>query len=70
MKILKILLFLSIVITGALAFYFKNEHPHFIWQKIPVYDTIFGLVGSLVAIIIAKTLGHFLLQKEEDYYDK
>jgi len=69
LKFLKVLFFLSIIISCILGFYFRNEHPHFIWQKIPVFDAIFGFVGCAVVIVIAKTLGHIWLQKEEDYYD-
>lgn len=62
--------YIAIVVICILGFYFRVEHPHFIWQKIPVYDALFGFIGCLVLIVVAKTSAHYLLQKEEDYYDK
>ena len=70
LKNLKWIFYIAIVVSCVLGFYFRAEHPHFIWQKIPVYDALFGFIGCLVLIVVAKTLGHYLLQKEEDYYDK
>ena len=68
-KVLKILFFLSIVISIGLGFVFRNEHPHFFWQKLPVFEALFGFIGCMVVVLIAKVLGRFLLQKKEDYYN-
>ena len=67
-KFLKWFFYLSIVLTCVLGFYFPNEHPHFIWQKLPVYDAVMGFVGCIIIVIISKAIGHNFLQKEEDFY--
>ena len=48
---------------------FPNKHPHFWWQKIPVYDALFGFIGTVAIILFSKWLGHAWLMKDEDYYD-
>ncbi|MDY6935850.1 MAG: hypothetical protein SVZ03_16735 [Spirochaetota bacterium] len=69
-KLFKWIFYLSIAICCLLGFYFRAEHPHFFWQKIPVYDAVMGFVGCIIIVIVSKALGHNWLQKEEDYYDK
>jgi hypothetical protein len=41
---------------------------HFLWEKIPVYNSLFGFVGAIALILISKFLGKHLIQKGEDYY--
>jgi hypothetical protein len=69
MKTFKIIFISGIVLSCILGFVFPNPHPHFWWQYVPVYDAVFGFLGCLLIILLAKTLGHFWLQKKEDYYD-
>lgn len=68
-KSLKWLFIISIIISCLLGFLFPNEHAHFFWQKIQVFDAIFAFVGVIVISLISKTLAKVLLHKEEDYYD-
>ena len=68
-KILKIAFFLSIILSCLLGFVFPNENPHFFWQKLPVFEALFGFIGCIVVVFVAKFLGRFLLQKKEDYYN-
>jgi hypothetical protein len=69
MKTFKIIFISGIVLSCILGFVFPNPHPHFWWQYVSVYDAVFGFLGCLLIILLAKTLGHFWLQKKEDYYD-
>ena len=70
MTLLKVLLLVSIVVVCFLGFLIPSElEPHYIWEKIPVFEAIFGLVGCIVLIIFSKILGHYLLEKQENYYD-
>ncbi len=62
-------IFLSIL-AGILVHLFLHPHPHFWWEEIPVFSAIYGFIGCIVIIIASKALGHYLLQKEEDYYEK
>ena len=70
MRVLKVLLFASIVIVCFLGFLVYPGHAsHYFWEKIPVFEAIFGFVGCIVLIVFAKILGRFFLQRRENYYD-
>ena len=68
-KRLRTVLFACIFLTCLLGFIFPNRHPHFWWQRIPVYDALFGFLGCVLIIHGAKWLGHRWLMRDEDYYD-
>ncbi|MDL1956619.1 MAG: hypothetical protein LWW95_06165 [Candidatus Desulfofervidus auxilii] len=69
-RTLKVALFVSIFIVFLLGFFIHPEHEaHYFWQKIPVFEGIFGFIGCIVLIIFSKGLGHLFLEREEDYYD-
>ena len=59
----------AIIALFLLGFLCPNPHPHFWWQKIPVFDIFFGFFGSILLIVFAKWLGHNWLLKDKDYYD-
>jgi len=65
----RLTLYIGIAAVCLLGFIFPNAQPHFWWQKIPVFDAVFGFVGCIVIILFAKTLGHYWLTKNKDYYD-
>ena len=69
LKMLKFLFFISIGIFVLLGFFVIPEHPHFIWEKIPGFDALFGFIGCIIIVVVSKALGHHWLQKNEDYYD-
>ncbi|MDQ7838237.1 MAG: hypothetical protein RDU59_07075 [Thermodesulfobacteriota bacterium] len=69
MKTFKYIFFGSIALSCLLGLVFTNPHPHFWWQKIPVFDAVFGFIGCIVIIVVSKALGHGWLQKKEGYYD-
>jgi hypothetical protein len=69
MRVFKFVFFGGLILTCILGFVFPNPHPHFWWEYVPVYDALFGFLGCLLIILLAKTLGRFWLQKREDYYD-
>jgi hypothetical protein len=52
-----------------LGFFVHTEHAVFWWEEIPVFYAIYGLFGCVLIIIASKELGHFWLQRPEDYYD-
>jgi hypothetical protein len=45
-----------------------DEHG-FWWSHIPVFFAVLGFIGCIAIIYIAKWLGHYWLQRKEDYYD-
>lgn len=46
----------------------EEEHG-FWWTHFPGFDALLGFVGCLALVYLAKWLGHYWLQKKEDYYD-
>lgn len=44
------------------------SEAHFSWEKIPIYNCLFGFFGALLLIFGAKLLGKNLIQRDEDYY--
>jgi hypothetical protein len=67
-RILKYGLIVSIGLSMLLGLFFRTEHPHFWWEKIPVFDAVFGFLGCILIVLGSKALGHHWLQKDEDYY--
>ena len=49
--------------------FIPHEHVHFWWEKIAVFDALFGFFGCIVIVLGSKALGHHGIQKDEDYYD-
>lgn len=46
-----------------------HRHIYHDWENIPAFYAIYGFVGCVVLVIIAKAMRKVLM-KEEDYYDK
>ena len=42
----------------------------FPWSRIAGFFSLFGFIGCLAIIGLAKLLGHYWLQRKEDYYNK
>lgn len=61
---------LAIAAVALLGFLLPHEGEfHYLWQRVPVFDLIFGFLGCLLLILFSKALGHHWLQRPEDYYD-
>ena len=45
-------------------------HDVFPWSNLSGFFAIFGFIGCLALIGFAKLLGHYWLQRKEDYYDR
>jgi len=59
-------------ITLAIVFIadFPIHHHHYFWfDEVPGFDAIYGLLCSVVIIIVAKWLGYNGIYQKEDYYD-
>ena len=63
-----VVLFLSIVID----FLVQNGQGHddFPWSHIIGFFALFGFISSVAIIVISKLLGHYWLQRKENYYDR
>ncbi|MGI6226339.1 MAG: hypothetical protein ACOYJ1_08810 [Peptococcales bacterium] len=47
---------------------FVHPHADYWWHEMIAFDAIYGLLGCLVLIIVAKTFGKEYLQYPEDFY--
>jgi hypothetical protein len=45
-------------------------HSEFPWSHLVGFFALFGFLGCLLIIVVAKLLGYYWLQRGEDYYDK
>ena len=45
------------------------SHPHFWFEQIPAFGSLYGLISCVLIIVVSKFLGKLLLMKREDYYD-
>ena len=50
-------------------FLVHREHAAFPWDHVPGFSALYGLVSSIVIILVSKAIGHAILMKKEDYYD-
>ena len=66
---LKYLFFISCGLSMLIGLFISREHVHFWWEKIPIFDALFGFIGCIVIVLGSKALGHHGIQKDEDYYD-
>ena len=57
------------VILDFVWLYSHELHYHFEFQYIPQFFAVFGLVGCMLLILVAKGLGYFIV-RDEDYYER
>lgn len=48
--------------------YFPHKH-YFSLQGIPFFNALYGFIGCILIVLCSKALGHYWLQKRDDYYD-
>lgn len=46
-----------------------HRHIYHDWEKIPAFYAIYGFIGCVVLVVIAKEMRKFLM-RGEDYYDE
>ncbi len=47
-----------------------GEHePHFSFERIPAWGSIYGLISCVAIIVVSKLLGKVWLMRRENYYD-
>jgi len=62
-------LFLSVV-AGIWVHFSSHPEVHFFWEAFPAFSALYGFIGCVVIIIGSKAIGHYWLQKRENYYEK
>jgi hypothetical protein len=58
------------ILAGILVEHLHLAHPIFVWEGLPFFSALYGFIGCIIIIVASKALGHYWLQKEEDYYEK
>lgn len=64
--------YICLIISLILDFYWLYTHEfhyHFSFQHIPQFFALFGLIGCMLLILIAKAMG-IIIVVDEDYYQK
>ncbi len=71
MKRIWVIILTALILSVVLDFSLLNGgHGDFAWSKIVGFFAFFGLIGCVALIMISKWLGHYWLQRKEDYYDR
>lgn len=68
-KTLRKLFYITLALAAAIDFSVHREHVAFLWDKLPGFSAVYGLISCILIIAVSKALGHKWLMKEEDYYD-
>ena len=59
-----------LVLFTILSYFFTPvDEVHFFWEKLPIFNILFGFAGCVLIIFVSKYFGHLFIQKKEDYYD-
>jgi hypothetical protein len=66
----KWLFFAALVILPVIDLFVERYEDIFVGDRIPCFWSMFGLVVSLLMIVVWKWLAHAWLERDEDYYDK
>ena len=73
MKRIWLIVFVALLILSFIVDLLLNSgqgHDEFPWSRILGFFAIFGLISCIAIILISKFLGHYWLQRREDYYDR
>lgn len=66
-KILKVFYVLCVLLV--VADFIVHRHIYHDWEKIPTFYAVYGFVGCVLLVLVAKAMRKVLM-KEEDYYDQ
>jgi hypothetical protein len=64
LKVLYVLCALLVIVD-----FIVHRHIYHDWENIPAFYAIYGFVGCVVLVVIAKKMRNFLM-RGEDYYDE
>lgn len=67
----KKLLYLVLAIMVVLNFFIRPHHPHFAMEALPTFWAFFGLIGTVVMVVVLKRIIYPILARpEEDTNDR
>lgn len=72
MKKEKLILYTAVllVLLAAVEFFLIHKHHAvFALENFPGYTAVFGLLATVVLILVSKGIGHSVLMVREDYYE-
>ncbi|RLA86485.1 MAG: hypothetical protein DRG31_00025 [Deltaproteobacteria bacterium] len=67
---MRVILLILVFVFGLMGMLAPHGHPEFSWQKLPIFDLVFGLLGCALLILFSEALGKYFLFRREDYYDE
>ena len=59
--------FYAICIGLVVVDFIVHRHIYHDWENIPAFYAVYGFVGCVVLVLIAKEMRKFLMRKEDDY---
>lgn len=64
--------FTALALSFLVEFLLRNSlgHGEFPWSSIPGFFALFGFISCVLIIAVSKLLGHYWLQRKENYYDR
>jgi len=68
MNTLKMIYGLGVVFSILSGFFIRLEHVVFPWHRVPSWEAILGLLGSLLLLVLVKVVG-IIVNREEPFYD-
>lgn len=67
----KILLYCVLTVLVVLNFFVLPHHPHFAMEGLPTFWAFFGLIGTVVMVVVLKKIVYPILARpEEDTNDR
>ena len=72
-KRVKLWFYVGLVVVVAaeivLPLIFHGGHPHFSFESLPAWGSLYGLISCIAIIVVSKLIGKAWLMRREDYYD-
>lgn len=61
--------YILLVVLSVGDIFVHRHHAVFLWDHIPAFMGAYGLLSTILIIVISKFIGHAWLMKKEDYYE-
>ena len=58
-----------LALTVAIDFLLPRHHAYFFWDDIPGFSAVYGFISCVLIVVVSKALGHYWLERSEDYYN-
>jgi peptidoglycan/LPS O-acetylase OafA/YrhL len=68
MRIWRGVLFAALALAALASILIPNNHPHFVYDALPLFWPVFGLVLGLALVLLAKRAIQPIIKRPEDHY--